>query len=64
MAAAERVLQAKLGWFAQPIFGNGDYPEVMKRQLAAKYKEAGMDENAVPAFTEEEKKLNKGGSII
>ena len=26
--AAERSMQFKLGWFAHPVFVNGDYPEV------------------------------------
>jgi len=28
-AAAERSLQFAGGWFANPIWGNGDYPQVM-----------------------------------
>lgn len=26
--AAERAMQFKLGWYAHPVFVNGDYPEV------------------------------------
>ena len=29
--AAERSIQFKLGWFAHPIYVNGDYPEVRLR---------------------------------
>lgn len=28
--AAERALQFMGGWFANPIFGTGDYPSIMK----------------------------------
>lgn len=29
-------LQSIMGWFAHPIFKNGDYPEVVKQQVADK----------------------------
>ncbi|XP_072260389.1 klotho isoform X1 [Pyxicephalus adspersus] len=39
-----------LGWFAKPIFLDGDYPLSMKTNLSS----------LLPEFTEKEKKLNKG----
>ena len=30
--AAERALHINLGWFAHPIFVNGDYPEILKKR--------------------------------
>jgi beta-glucosidase/6-phospho-beta-glucosidase/beta-galactosidase len=33
IAAAERSIQFAGGWFANPIFGSGDYPAVMKDQV-------------------------------
>uniref|UniRef100_A0A8C8R728 Lactase n=1 Tax=Pelusios castaneus TaxID=367368 RepID=A0A8C8R728_9SAUR len=31
--AAERYMQFMLGWFAHPIFVNGDYPDILKSQI-------------------------------
>ena len=58
--AAEKLRQCKMGWFANPIFGNGDYPAVMKQQVEKKCKELGLTESSLPNFTEEEMKLNQG----
>ncbi|CAO2636691.1 Lactase/phlorizin hydrolase, partial [Lemmus lemmus] len=48
--AADRMLQFSLGWFAHPIFRNGDYPDVMKWNVG----------NRLPEFTESEKKRVNG----
>ena len=50
----------KLGWFANPIFGNGDYPELMKTTVAEKSRLQNMSESRLPEFTTEEKTFNKG----
>lgn len=60
--AAERAMQFKLGWFANPIFGNGDYPAVMKQVVARKSWEEGRNISRLPAFTDAEKKMNRGKS--
>ena len=62
--AAERGLQFHLGWFANPIFGTGDYPEVMKTQIAKKSKEQGLQSSRLPTFTNEEKKMIKGSVVL
>lgn len=33
LTAADRYLQFMLGWFAHPIFVNGDYPASLKAQI-------------------------------
>lgn len=56
VAAAERALLFRLGWFTDPIFrGTGDYPEPM-RQV---FQSFGVD---LPAFTEEQKRLIIGSA--
>ena len=62
--AAERAMQFKLGWFANPIFGNGDYPSVMKRHVAMKSRRQGFSKSRLPEFTAEEKIQNKGMCMI
>ena len=59
VAAAERAQQFNLGWFTSPIFGTGDYPEVMKTYIAQKSRRAGLSPR-LPVFTESEKTKLKG----
>ena len=46
-AAAQRKIDFFLGWYADPIYKTGDYPESMRKQLG----------DRLPQFTDEEKKL-------
>uniref|UniRef100_A0A665VAP8 Lactase n=1 Tax=Echeneis naucrates TaxID=173247 RepID=A0A665VAP8_ECHNA len=63
MAAADRYLQFMLGWFAHPIFVDGDYPATLKTQVEEKRKECPHSEPArLPAFTPEEKKRILGAA--
>lgn len=59
VAAAERANQSHMGWFAEPIFGCGDYNDCLKEGVANMCKKLGMD-NFLPQFTPEEIQLNKG----
>ncbi|GAB1290511.1 Klotho [Apodemus speciosus] len=51
---AERVLEFDIGWLAEPIFGSGDYPRVMRDWLNQK------NNFLLPYFTEDEKKQIRG----
>ncbi|CAO2630680.1 Kl [Lemmus lemmus] len=51
---AERVLEFDIGWLAEPIFGSGDYPRVMRDWLNQK------NNFLLPYFTEDEAKLIRG----
>ncbi|XP_035679689.1 cytosolic beta-glucosidase-like [Branchiostoma floridae] len=59
-AAVERFLQFHMGWFAHPIFLNGDYPDVMKEYVAKRSAEEGLAKSRLPEFTTEEKAMLKG----
>ncbi|KAK3934173.1 putative beta-glucosidase [Diplogelasinospora grovesii] len=50
--AAERAREFEIAWFADPLYGSGDYPASMRQQLG----------DRLPTFTEEEKRLVKGSS--
>jgi len=50
--AAQRYLEFFLGWFADPIHKDGDYPPSMKQSIG----------NRLPAFTPEQQRLLKGSS--
>ncbi|KAM4731306.1 lactase/phlorizin hydrolase-like [Anableps anableps] len=60
LVAADRAMQFHVGWFAHPIFKNGDYPEAMKAQVLVKSELQGLLQSRLPSFTEEEKNLIKG----
>ncbi|XP_068602674.1 lactase/phlorizin hydrolase-like [Brachionichthys hirsutus] len=60
VVAADRALQFQLGWFAHPIFRNGDYPDAMKWQVGNKSELQRLPSTRLPSFTEEEKSFVKG----
>ncbi|XP_075037504.1 lactase/phlorizin hydrolase-like [Mixophyes fleayi] len=62
--AADRYLQFTLGWFAHPIFKNGDYPEAMKWQVANKSELQGLKSSRLPAFTDQEKASIQGTADV
>ena len=61
--AAERLMQIRLGLYANPIYGDGDYPAILKAQLAKKAKELGLSASPLQEFTEKEKRLNRGNEL-
>ncbi len=55
VASALRSYDFNFNWFAQPIYGGGDYPDVMRRSLGQR----------LPTFTaEQRKKLNGSADFI
>lgn len=61
IAAADRYLQFMLGWFAHPIFVDGDYPPALKTQIENKGNECSHSVPAIlPAFTPDEKQRIRG----
>jgi beta-glucosidase len=52
--AAERAKEFEIGWFANPVYGKGDYPSSMRAQLG----------DRLPRFTEEEKRVVRGSSEV
>jgi len=60
IAAADRAVEFKLGWFAHAIILNGDYPEVMKEHVARHSAMEGRPVSRLPEFTLDEKIRNLG----
>uniref|UniRef100_A0A8C8R6R6 Lactase n=1 Tax=Pelusios castaneus TaxID=367368 RepID=A0A8C8R6R6_9SAUR len=58
--AARRYVQFYGGWFAHPIFKNGDYNEVMKARIRERSLAQGLTKSRLPEFTESEKQRIKG----
>jgi len=59
-AAALRALYFLIGWFANPIFRDGNYPQVMIDQVAKISKLQGLNVSRLPEFTAAEIAYNKG----
>lgn len=54
-AAAERIMQFSLGWYANPIFSkNGDYPNIIKERVEERSLIEGLETTRLPTFTQEE----------
>ncbi|XP_029029155.1 klotho [Betta splendens] len=51
---AKRVLDFRVGWFAEPVFGSGDYPPAMRSWLRQ------LNSLDLPAFNEEDRQLVRG----
>lgn len=64
VTAADRALQFQLGWFAHPIFKNGDYPDAMKWQVGNKSELQRLPESRLPSFTEEDKTYIRGTADV
>lgn len=58
--ASDRATEFLLGWFAHPIYVNGDYPQVMKDYIGRKSKMEGRNASRLPEFTDAEKKWIAG----
>ncbi|KAK6184280.1 hypothetical protein SNE40_006780 [Patella caerulea] len=60
--ASEWAIQTFLGWFAHPVYINGDYPDVMKTKIATISTEQGLGGSRLPEFTAAEKARINGTS--
>ncbi|XP_053554228.1 lactase/phlorizin hydrolase-like [Bombina bombina] len=58
--AVERYMTFFAGWFADPIFKNGDYNEIMKTNIRERSLAQGLSKSRLPEFTESEKMRIKG----
>ena len=62
--ASVRQIQFFLGWYAHPIFVNGDYPEVMKEKVKEKSTKQGYSKSRLPEFTQQEKQRINGTRLF
>jgi len=53
-------LQSTLGWFAHPVYVDGDYPPIMKELVLQSSKVMGMEQSRLPTLSDDEKNLIKG----
>ena len=53
-----------MGWFANAIYGSGDYPVIMKEQVLNKSLAQGYNKSRLPEFTQQEIDYIKGRSLI
>lgn len=62
LRATERFLHFMLGWFAHPIFVDGDYPATLRAQIQRINRQCPSPVAQLPEFTEAEKQLLKGSA--
>nr|XP_003478769.1 lactase-phlorizin hydrolase [Cavia porcellus] len=62
--AADRLLQFTLGWFAHPIFRNGDYPDALKWTVGNRSELQRLATSRLPSFTEAEKRFIRGTADV
>ncbi|XP_071962606.1 myrosinase 1-like [Antedon mediterranea] len=55
LAAAEKARKFRTGWFAHPIFMDGDYPRTMKINIKERSLQQGYNISRLPEFTEDQK---------
>ncbi|WAR02824.1 LPH-like protein, partial [Mya arenaria] len=60
LEASERDTQFSCGWFAHPIFVDGDYSPIMKKLVSEKSYQQGFNVSRLPEFTDEEKTFING----
>jgi lactase-phlorizin hydrolase len=61
LKASETGNQFFLGWYANPVFVNGDYPDVMKYKIGNKsIHHQNFKSSRLPSFTDYEKNYIKG----
>lgn len=58
-APAQRVLDVRVGWFAEPVFGSGDYPPVMRQWLQQR-NHLDLFDYHLPSFSQEDRRLVRG----
>ncbi|KAJ8312844.1 hypothetical protein KUTeg_010217 [Tegillarca granosa] len=56
VTAATRAMEFTLGLFANPIYKNGDFPEIVKQQVTNR----SIGNSRLPIFSSEERKMIKG----
>ncbi|KAL4608551.1 klotho [Arapaima gigas] len=59
MASASRVLDFRVGWFAEPVFGSGDYPSGMRWWLRQR-NSMDLFNYHLPVFSREDEQLVRG----
>nr|XP_056717147.1 lactase/phlorizin hydrolase [Euleptes europaea] len=62
--AADRYLQFMGGWFAHPVFKNGDYPDAMKWKVGNRSELQNLPSSRLPVFTEEERQYIRGTADV
>ena len=62
--ASEKALKFVLGWFAEPIYDSGNYPDIMHSRIARRSKVQGEKRSRLPEFTDDEIRLIKSKSTL
>ena len=60
--ASETAMMFDIGWYSEPIFNHGMYPEIMRQKIDIKSSAQGFPESRLPSFSDTESSMIAGSS--
>ena len=62
LEASETAMMFEMGWYSEPIFNNGKYPEIMRQKVDEKSTAQGFPQSRLPSFSDDESSMIAGSA--